>query len=381
MSTYYYKGPLGSHSGSKLEILRLAELTPTEDTISKDGKTWGSLQDIFPTDYKDGKYWYYGGGSFTSFWVETEKYNRNKNNRFDYIGPRITSERLRIEEIIEEIALFPQEIHLVSTKDSPIWYKWNQVPDVYQKAIEQHPNINIEFEVDDRLRQHHLFGDRDWDDLILQLSGNTDFSDAPFTKRSIYSTDQTQEYNYQIPYTQMILQLICTTMVQELSNGESFHWPHIGRFTRKKYSNQKIYSEEKGQMILLPEHSRISFSSSSSLRKWLKNTERNVTQIPGDSAPVTSVKYWQHLDTTKLSRGRSFSRKISKLTDLPLEQVHGAISFINHLIYIFLSHNHSVFIPSIGTLYLSHRNKKMVLRFKAVRNKNDKFNIRRGTPS
>lgn len=376
MDTYYYKGPFGSHFGKKAEILRLAELTPTEDTISKDGKTWVSLQSLFPSDYQNGCYWYYGGGSHTSFWVEKEKFVRSPSNRFDYIGPRFCSQRLRIEEIIEEISLFPQALHLVSPKESPIWEKWNEVPELYQMVIAEYPNINVAFEVDSRLRQHHLFHDPNWDRLIPQLSECKDFSKYMFKEHRIGESQTFLKQNSLIPYLRMILQLICLEMVQTLSEEGSFQWPHIGRFTRKKYKNQKIYSKEQGSTLLLDEHFRISFRSSSSLRKWLKTSHIYSKNIPGDKTPTSSVKYWKNLDSSQISRGRNFGRKIALRTDIPLEQVHGAICFINHLIYLHLYHNHTIFIPSIGTLYLSHRNRKMVLRYKPVKNKNDKFNIR-----
>ena len=235
----------------------------------------------------------------------------------------------------------------------------------------------VEFEVDNRLRLHHKFYYRDWDRLILQLSELKDFSNNIF--KEWYPMKGSQKFlqnNYLIPYLRMILKLICLEMVQTLSEKGSFQWPHIGRFTRKKYQDQKIYSKKQGSTLFLDEHFRISFGSSSSLRKWLRNSYIDSNDIPGDKTPTSSVKYWKNLDSSKISRGRNFGRKIALRTDIPLEQVHGAICFINHLIYLHLYHNHTIFIPSIGTLYLSHRNRKMVLRYKPVQNKNDEFNIR-----
>lgn len=403
--THKLQSPLGPMTGSKSLIQELAEIFPISSTIqSQQSTTWESLRDAHPNVYYAPYsyiYWSSGGGQNT-YWRENRDIERHLGP-FDYIGPFLLSGRLGFDEVVEQILRDVHAPHLVSPSDHETWQSWTQNKALYSE-VQQRYTGDVALPSPDFRRQHatrpkqnrrELLKMQNWDNAINALPENpTGVSPFQDIRRIIAvnpeqrgqtiikaSRDQKHWVGQWVAHwpwnqptkngqyvshkvvpaflstvthrtLQPVLEALYQTLLEEIQRTGSTHWPNIGKFTVRHQKNRKY----------------IAIQATKPLRSYI-NKESD--ELPGEKAPVQGVKFWVRAgrsSTTNgfhaLSKQRQLSVHIANKTSISLEQVHGALVFIQKVVALYLRNIGQCRVTNIGTFSTSDRNGRKIVRFK-----------------
>ena len=388
MDKYKLQSPIGTHTGTKEQIRELAELYPEESLITH--LSWmgtKTVAEVFPDQYKSPSIFWGGKWTMDRQLVQFENILRSQSS-FDYIGPRISSSTLSLEEIIEQILMDVNETHMVSPSNHFNWQHWTQSSAVYGAVKKYITSKSLEIKIpsSDFSGSHKTVPlqpktGQCWDYLcsvgIEKLIESKEAFPHPFRwDQNIFTfLRQFQEYKYGyskigryyntspkiLGYTTLsqpisrMLQELRKMMDEQLLLQKRFHFPNICTLRIKEKSNGAKY---------------VSVSAVSKLKNCIHAKQLQPRDIGGDTTPVLSSSYWSvgknglGEEKKNLSKQRKLSLTIAQNCNIFLPEVHGFMCFLQKLIYVALHNKNSISIPYIGTFYtISQKKDSFVVRF------------------
>ena len=369
---YSYRGPLGVFEGSWKQVFAMGQCHPKEVLIWRvDWKEWKSFSEVSPEIEAEHK-----EASSSSY-----RYSR-KGKSYWYIGPRVMSEDMSFAEIAAEISVAPMEPHLISLNTVVGWTEWIHLRELYETVERNYPRLKLPPLIDEpKYRMLEKLTLRSKFDQHLKNGDLESFISKKISSHKktvgqvIQAACQSQQgYAWEFSsFTEKCQMRLAEEMKKALTAEGKFYWPEVGPFTVDTVSKKGCLDRCTGKSYRMPVHQKIRFKASRRLRD-LVNGRRTIegwNSLGGEKNPWQNLHYWiATSNTSDLSRRRHFwmslARGHSQDNSGDLPKVVSELQIYTLLMCHLIVQNNRVYVPRVGTFYVSDRADKKVLRFKAI---------------